>query len=260
MNIENYISSGIIEQYVLGMCNDAEKAELISLRKQHSEVNNAVINFEKALEVQMMATTASTTSKTDDTILSALKNLNTNQTSYSKTIETKPAVVRNFSFAKYAAAASMALLVASGAYNYYQYSNGKAQDEKIAAIIKNNSATLPVGDYKVMTDPNITPVGMYGVPAHAICKCTLYWDKNTDKAYVMIHHLVAPEDGKSYQIFATVNGKQINLGVIDDKIRGRFVEVKDVPFEATAFTVSQEANGNTAPQPTPENIWLQGKI
>ena len=260
MNIENYISSGIIEQYVLGLCNDAEKAELISLRMQHAEVNTAILNFEKALEAQMMATSASTTSKTDDTILSALKHLNTSDTKYTTTPETKPAVVRNFSFAKYAAAASVALLIASGAYNYYQYNKSKEQEATLAATIKNNSATLPIGDYKIITDPNITPVAMYGVPAHAICKCTLYWDKNTDKAYVMIHHLVAPEDGKAYQIFATVNGKQINLGTIDDKIRGRFVEVKDVPFEATAFTVSQEVNGNTAPQPTIENIWLQGKI
>ena len=260
MNIENYISSGIIEQYVLGMCNDAEKAELILLSKQHTEVNTAVLNFEKALEAQMMSTSTTTSSKTDDTILSALKHLNTSDIKYSTTLESKPAVVRSFSFTKYAAAASVALLIASGAYNYVQYNKTQEQAARIADIVKNNSATLPAGDYKIITDPNITPVAMYGVPAHAICKCTLYWDKNTEKAYVMIHHLVAPEDGKSYQIFATVNGKQVNLGVIDDKIRGRFVEVKDVPFEASAFTVSQEVNGNTAQQPTAENIWLQGKI
>ena len=260
MNIENYISSGIIEQYVLGLCNDAEKAELISLRKQHAEVNTAIINFEKALEAQLMATSATTSTKTDDIIINVFKLLNTSETKFSAAVETKPAVVRSFSFAKYAAAASVALLIASGAYNYFQYNKTQEQAERIAAIEKNNSATLPAGDYKIITDPNITPVAMYGVPAHAICKCTLYWDKNTDKAYVMIHHLVAPEDGKAYQIFATVNGKQINLGTIDDKIRGRFVEVKDVPFEATAFTVSQEANGNAASQPTAENIWLQGKI
>ena len=256
MNTENYISSGIIEQYVLGMCNAEEQLELEQHRKNYVAIDEAVISFEKELEQNLMRTTLSTNKNTDDKILSVLKNLqetNTNNTA------PKEAIVRSLSYKKYIAAASIGLLLGSVGYNIYQYNKNKEQENNIANIIKNKSATLPIGDYKILTDPSITPVAMYGVPAHSICKCTLYWDKNTGKAYVMVHHLMPTGDGKAYQLWATVDGKKVNLGVINDTVRDRFVEVSNVPFDANEFMVTLENNGN-AVQPTPGNEWLIGKI
>ncbi len=253
MNIEDYISSGIIEQYVLGMCNSEEQLEVEQYRKNHSKFNDAVIAFEFALEQNMMRTTLSTSKNTDHKILSTFNNLQE-----PKATITKEGIVRSFGFKKYIAAASVGLLLASVGYNIYLTNKNKEQEKNIATLIKNNSATLPIGDYKILTDPSITPVAMYGVPAHSICKCTLYWDKNTGKAYVMVHHLMPTGDGKAYQLWATVDGKKVNLGVINDKVRDRFVEVKDVPFDSNEFIVTLENNGS-ATQPTPGNEWLIGK-
>jgi anti-sigma-K factor RskA len=255
LNTENYISSGIIEQYVLGMCNTEEQLEVEQYRISHTDINNAIIQFEKSLEQNLMASTISTNASTDNKILSTLKNLQPQSK-----LEAKPttAIVRNFGYKKYLAAASIALIIASAGFNIYQYKQNKEQEISIANILKNNSATLPAGDYKILTDPSIIPVAMYGVPAHAICKCTLYWDKNTGKAYVMVHHLMPAKDGKAYQLWATVEGKKVNLGVINDKVRDRFIEVSNVPFDANEFLVTLEQNGN-APQPTPGNEWVVGK-
>jgi anti-sigma-K factor RskA len=255
LNIENYIASGIIEQYVLGMCNTEELLEVEQLRKENASFNEAIISFENELEQKFMRTTMQTSVPTDEKILSALKQL---QTPTANEVPT-PGIVRSFNYKKYIAAASIGLLLASVGYNVYQYKKNKEQEISIANIIKNNSATLPSGDYKIMTDPSITPVAMYGVPAHAICKCTLYWDKNTGKAYVMVHHLMPATDGNAYQIWATVDGKKVNLGVINDKIRDRFVEVTNVPFDANEFMVTLEKDGKAA-QPTPGNEWVVGKI
>jgi anti-sigma-K factor RskA len=255
LNIENYISSGIIEQYVLGMCNTVEQLEVEQLRKDNASFNEAILSFEKELEQKFIDTTMQTSVATDDKVLSALKQL---QTPAANEVST-PGIVRSFNYKKFIAAASIGLLLASVGYNVYQYNKNKEQETSIANIIKNNSATLPSGDYKILTNPSITPVAMHGVPAHAICNCTLYWDKNTGKAYVMVHHLMPATEGNAYQIWATVDGKKVNLGVINDKVRDRFIEVKDVPFDANEFMVTLEKDGKAA-QPTPGNEWVVGKI
>jgi anti-sigma-K factor RskA len=256
LNIENYISSGIIEQYVLGMCNAEEQLEVEQVRKSNIAINDAIIAFEKSVEYNFMATPLQTSAPTDEKILLKLKEL---QATTKNTALPKTVIVGSFSYKKYMAAASIGLLIASVGYNVYQYNKNNEQEINIANIVKNNSATLPIGDYKILTDPSITPVAMYGVPAHSICKCTLYWDKNTGKAYVMVHHLMPTGDGNAYQLWATVEGKKVSLGVINDKVRDRFVEVTNVPFDANGFMVSLEKNGNAA-QPTPGNEWLVGKI
>ena len=55
MDIREYIQSGAVEQYVLGLASNEEAAELLRLRVQYPEVNDAVISFENDLENYLMA-------------------------------------------------------------------------------------------------------------------------------------------------------------------------------------------------------------
>jgi hypothetical protein len=50
LNITNYIASGIIEMYVLGICGEDEKAALIEYATQYAEIAEAIMNVEKNLE------------------------------------------------------------------------------------------------------------------------------------------------------------------------------------------------------------------
>ena len=50
MNIEAYISSGIIESYVLGLASVAESEELQSKVKEYEAVQTALMAFEHILE------------------------------------------------------------------------------------------------------------------------------------------------------------------------------------------------------------------
>ena len=55
MDIKEYISSGVIETYVMGLCSSAETKELEQLRIQYPELNNAIISFEVAMEKKYAA-------------------------------------------------------------------------------------------------------------------------------------------------------------------------------------------------------------
>lgn len=49
--IENYINSGILELYVLGMTTDEETIEITKLAEKHPEIKNEIIAIEYALQV-----------------------------------------------------------------------------------------------------------------------------------------------------------------------------------------------------------------
>ena len=52
MNINDYISSGIVESYVLGLADEAERAEFERMCATHEEVRAARDAFELSLEKQ----------------------------------------------------------------------------------------------------------------------------------------------------------------------------------------------------------------
>ncbi len=254
MNIENYISSGVIEQYVLGLCSEEERTELELLRMQEPMLHKAILDFEIAFEENMMQGNSLPSSKTDASILEAIRSLKTPIVAFKK----EEQKIVSFGWLKPVAAAAVLLLGVSAYYNYNLYNKNKDQANTIASIT-NQPTTLPIGDYNILKNPKITPIAMNGFGTHAICRCTMFWDKNTGKAYVMIHHIMPSGDARDYQLWATVNGKLTSVGLINDKIRDRFVEVTGMPQGANEFIVTLEKAGGSA-TPNLEETYLTGKI
>ena len=75
MDIKSYISSGIIETYVMGICTPEEKAGMEMLRSQYPELNKAIAEFENELEKNLLAHPTEPGEKTDERILQTLKSL-----------------------------------------------------------------------------------------------------------------------------------------------------------------------------------------
>ena len=258
MNNQDYISSGIIEQYVLGLCNEKEQSELNLLRKQDPLFDAAILQFEIELEEKMMRHSFLPGIATDDRILQTLQSFSPQiEAPIVPTATVVPKKVAKFSFVKIAAAASFLLFAVSAIYNYTQYNENKTQAALLAAS-KQIPASLPAANYEILKNPTITPIAMMGQGYHAICRCTMFWDKNTGKAYVMVHHLVPSGDNYDYQLWATVNGKQVSVGTINDAIRDRFIELSGMPENANEFIVTLEKKGGAA---TPDaDVFLKGTI
>jgi len=257
MDIKNYISSGIIELYVMGLCSPEEEKELEQLRRQYPELQEAILRYETEMENKMLRDGTLPPADVDEKILEQLDSLK----KPSLNLPDHKTPVRKMNPAatgwwKPAVAASVALLIVSAFFNYSLYRKNK----KLNALVQNTGApTLPLSDYNVFTDPTITPVAMYGVGTHSICRCTMFWDKKTGKMYIMIHHLPKSSAAKDYQLWAEVDGKPVNVGIINDEIRGRFIEVTNVPYRSAAFTVTLEKAGGNA-EPTVSETYLAGKI
>jgi anti-sigma-K factor RskA len=254
MDIKSYISSGIIEMYVIGICTPEEKAEIEMLRKEYPELSNAIAEFEDKLEKNLLTHSTEPGEKADRRILQTLKSLEAPMPAVSSTSNGN---VKRMNWLKPVAAAAMLLFGASAVFNYILYNKTKEQQALLQA--KEKYSPLPISDYDILKSPYITPVAMYGVGFHAICRCTMFWDKKTGKVYIMIHHLPQSSAQSDYQLWAMVNDKPVNIGLIKDEIRGRFIEMDNVPAGALSFIVTLEKAGGAA-SPTIEETYLAGKI
>lgn len=252
MDINEYISSGIVELYVLELCSEEEKTEMETLRKQHPAVNEAIGRYEMSLEEGLLTNGILPPAAVDEKALQRIDNLQAPVIALPRFDKSE----KNPNWLKFAAAAAVILLLGSAVLNFVLY---RKLDRQSAIIQKEEPLTLPETDYAVMMNPAITPVAMYGVGIHAICRCTLYWDKKTRKAYIMIHHLAKSPSSREYQLWAMVDGKPVSVGLIDESIRGRFIELSKVPPNAKGFLVTLEtAGGNDSP--TENQTYLRGTI
>lgn len=265
--IENVeISTGIIEQYVLGLCSPEDQLVIDLSRQTNLDLDKAILEFELQLEQEMMRGGLLPSKETDSIILSRLSTLNlssANQSTANSSSEVEPQtgvnrqiIIRTI---RYFAVAASVILVVGASYNLIIFSKYKHQQADLISRKLNAISSLPVGDYSILKDPNITTIAMNGVGVHMICRCTMFWDKKTGKVYIMIHHLPLSDNTKDYQLWANVNGKPVSVGIIDDSIRGRFIQLANMPIAASSFSVTLEKAGG-ASLPTEKGTYLRGKI
>ncbi|MEO6538882.1 MAG: anti-sigma factor [Ferruginibacter sp.] len=252
MDINSYISSGIIETYVMGLCTPDEISEVELLRLRSPVFNEAIVKFEKEFENNLQKNATLPGQETDEKILRSLKNLHTPVLD----INDHKFKTKEPAWFKFVAAAAILFFIVSVIFNYILYK--KLDKQQIVLNEKQNYSPLPVADYNILKQPTITPVAMYGVAPHSICRCTIFWDKKTGKAFIMIHHL-PPSSNNNYQLWAMVNGNPVSVGIVNDKIRDRFIEMQNVPAGATAFIVTLEKSGGSL-TPTEEETYLSGNI
>lgn len=271
MDIQAYIQSGIIESYVLGMASDAEAAEVDLLRKKHPEVQNAIDVFSDDIERQALANAVEPPAELKQQILNSLNNQEDEIIPPLSVVREANDVtpVRSMHVWKMAAAASIAALVvsiASTVYYYNQYQNTSQQYQ--ALLIESQSLQANNSIYQtqlkewqsaaeMMADPNMAIIKMPGIKGKEQNMSTVFWDKNTKDVYVMTNKLPAPSAGKQYQLWALVDGKPVDAGMIDATCQG-VCKMKNIP-KAQAFAITLENSGGSL-APTMEQLFVMGAV
>jgi anti-sigma-K factor RskA len=153
VNIQEYISSGIVESYVLGLASNEEKLEFEQLMATNAAVREAKEAFEISLEQHALANAVQPPVALKQKIWADM-NLDIVEAKAGITQQAghtaaaiPPAPVRSMNFTRFLAAASIILLVGSTVLNFLFYNKYKDSvarlDELIASnteMAKNNSA------------------------------------------------------------------------------------------------------------------------
>ncbi len=273
MNIKEYISSGIIEAYILGLASTEEAEEFERMCAAHAEVRNARDLFEQQLERNAIAVGVQPPRKLRSLILSEIE-IDAQQHAPKQIIsdrekeQTAPVFRFTPTLWKYVAAASIILLVGSTVLNFYFFNQYRKTNDLYSQLLTSHNRLA--NDLKIMqakadiyasamdmaSDSDMAVVKMSGLKEHPGNRATVYWDKRTKDVYLMVNNLPAPPAGKQYQLWAIVNGQPVDAGMVNWELGNMNVPIKNVP-SAQAFAITLEKEGGS-PTPTPNTMYVFG--
>ena len=261
MNVKEYISSGIVESYVLGLATDAERLEFETACQQHPEVREARLRFEEALEQKMLQEAIAPPLSVKEKIEADIKQLEEPATqTFSKPHATP---VRRLSVWKALAAASAAALIGVLVWAInLNTRNQRLRNENVALQQQAAQSTAQLRkmeeDGRRMQSPHVKMAAMQGTAHAPGAFATVYWDTASKDVYMMINNLPQPASDKQYQLWALINNQPVDLGVFEMKQQQLLVKMKNVQ-NAQAFAVTLEQRGGS-PTPTMEALYAMGKL
>jgi len=253
VNIQEYISGGMIESYAMGLLTAQEKFEFEQICVTYPEVKAALDAFELHLEEQAMQNSipppVELKQKIADKIFEVKKT--TPIISISKTNSEK------INWLRFAAAACFILLAGS---LWWNMSLKKENETLKLDLTKTNDrlAQMEV-DAATIQKEGMKMVGLGGTNNSPKSFATVYWDTTSHDVYLLVNNLPKPASDEQYQLWAIMNGQPQDMGYIElsDKAL-RFYRMKNAQA-AQAFAITLEKkDGN--PAPNLEKIYVMGNL
>lgn len=259
MDIQAYIQSGILESYVLGLTSAEENAEVERLFDQYFEVRQAIDEFALSIENQAFENKITPPGELKAEILAAVRNEISFVNNGTEEEGFQPTgLVVPFDYMRrwrMIAAASVMLFIVSAALNYYLYNKYNNKSEAYEQLLA-QSQTLEANNqlYQTQVKDWQSAAAMMGDTAMATVKmrspkgkddaATVFWNTKSKDVFVMVNKLPEPRRGKQYQLWAIVDGKPVDAGVLDPGCNS-VCKMKNIP-RAQAFAITLEKEGGSA--------------
>jgi anti-sigma-K factor RskA len=270
LNIQEYISTGILEAYALGELTEAERAQVEKNVSMSPELKAELLKVEETMEAFAMKVAVKPGAELKARIMQQIPGAK-KETIASKKEEVKVVEMPSaqFNHWKYATAASIAFaLIASYlAFNYRQrwsdtqssLDNLIAQNQRMAQDYNTVNQKLDKieNDLSIMESNAFTKVVMKGTPNEPGALASIYWNITSDEVYLNIQELKGISKDNQFQLWAIVDGKPVDAGVFDADFSG-LLKMKNIKG-AVAFAVTVEPRGGKA-SPTLETMRVMGPV
>jgi Anti-sigma-K factor rskA len=243
VNKEDIISSGLLEAYVMGDTTPIENAQVEQWCVQYPEVNDEIIAIEKNLEAYAFANAITPSINVKEKIVAAIKiplQINTQNNGSAKIVSITPW--------KNIAAAAVALLIGSAIFNViyfgkYKDASAKYEDSEKTIATLNANLAEETNEMNVIRSKYSLPLKLKPDIAPKDADAKIYWLTNTGEIYIDPSNLPTTPKGMQYQLWAIVDGKAIDGGLIVSK-DGKLRMQKMKTFgRAQAFAVTLEVEG-----------------
>lgn len=270
MNIQEYIESGIIETYVLGLASPSESAEFERLCAQYPELVAARKKFEEGLEKHASTHAVQPPVGVKVKVLEAIGDTATGGTRESVSLN-PPNIINmqnetkkgSSGMLRFVAAASVVLLIGLAWFSYRSYNeNAELQRSNTALRDKLNSTDSTLNKIldetrDAVKNPNTTVVNMVGTKVAPKSSANIYWDSTSSSVYLVVKNMPKLPSDKQYQLWALIDGKPKDLGVFDATDDKVILKMKNTQ-KAQAFAITIEKTGGS-PSPTLDSMQSLGK-
>lgn len=265
MNIEEYISSGVLESYAAGVLSEPERQQVEENLVRYPELRKELLAIEAVQEKFLQQVAIQPRHIVKEKLLTALAP----KEKGTKVIPLQSSTV-GLPFWKYAAAASISLAFVASymAYTYRErwittvvsLNDLIAQNQQIAQDynVVNNRISKIETDVQILNDPSFKRVVMAGTNNAPEAMAYVYWNEESKEVYLSLQSMRELSQENQYQLWAIIDGKPVDAGVFDGNLDG-LVKMKDIGIGAGAFAVTIEPRGGKA-SPTLETMQVVGNV
>jgi hypothetical protein len=246
---EDIISSGLLELYAVGATTNEETAQVLQAFINWPDVKEDVAHMEDTMEAYAAANGVAPSDNIKQKIATSLNlSLSTENNTINTTHQNGSAKVVSVYPWKNIAAAAVALLIGSAIFNVIYFGKHKnvsakyEDSEKTIALLHANLAE-EANDMNVIRSKYSLPLKLKPDIAPKDADAKIYWLTNTGEIYIDPSNLPAAPKGMQYQLWAIVDGKAIDGGLIVSN-GGKLRMQKMKTFgRAQAFAVTLEVEG-----------------
>jgi anti-sigma-K factor RskA len=266
VNIQEYISSGIVETYVLGLASRDEQLEFEQLAAIHPELQQAREVFEMSLEQHAMDSGVKPPAEVKVRFLEAIGTTTRNNPSLNQTkiitMQNENVPVRRAGWYGPVAAAAVILAIGLGWYAWHINEQNKELQAansvlKVKADSSENVLNQIAGEYEAAKKHNVTVVNMVGTKIAPKSSANVFWDSTSQSVYMVVKNMPKLPNDKQYQLWALINGKPKDLGVFDVSDEKFIIKMNNTQ-KADAFAITIEQKGGSQ-SPTLEKMESMGK-
>jgi hypothetical protein len=278
VDVNEYISSGAIEACVMGLADEQDWKELDQMAKLYPEVKEYREKLERERETEHLPAAIPVPSGLREKVFQSLdfkvpeKNHETPVVPIpAKGSNGKPLVVplvptpKPMKWLQRAVAVSVLLLMGSIILNFYFYSKSVSYQNQYKTLLVSQRSLMTKNQameagFKMMTDPAVKQVVLPGTAKFGESLATVYWDSRSKDVYLMVNNLPKPSPEKQYQLWAIVDGKPVDAGMLemDGKPGDMVHKMRNIPY-AQAFAITLENKGGSK-SPTMEAMYVMGKV
>ena len=264
MNKEEFISSGLLELYATGVSSPEEIQIVEEYLIQFPELKQELNDIEISLENYAQANAIKPSSSVKGKIFSRLFSDEPKEKNEAAPVVPIKKRTNSTSLFRLVAAASFILLIGSAILNYIYYHkyNNANQELRVARqeIEQQGKSNLAMReDLSVMTNKYAQPVVLNGTANSPDALAKIFWMKNTGQVYIDPSNLPEVPVGKQYQLWAIIDGKPVDGGMIATK-KGTYHIQKMKSFgKAEAFAITLEKAGGS-PTPTMSEMIVSAKM
>jgi len=272
VNVEAYISSGILEAYVLGELSEQERLEVEKNLKLYPELRKELALIEETQEQLLMKTAIAPRPSVKQSLFAKIDS----SKQAPKVVQLPPRVPRalggefNLGFWKFSVAASLtvALIASYLAYDYRDkwkktesnLAELTAQNQQMANDYNTVNQRLDAieNDLRVTNNPDFNRIFMRGTANAPGALASVYWNEKTKEVYLSVQDLKKLSQENQYQLWAIIDGKPVDAGVFDSNFTG-LLKMKEIGSGAATFAVTIEPRGGRS-APSLETMQVAGNV
>ena len=299
MNIQAYIESGILEEYVLGTVSPQEKQEVECMSHIYPEIKEELLRTESALEEYALKHQTAPPASLKESLFAKMnfdspdaqkpdEEFAVEESNVAKNISND---IRNGDFveipvpidsadkkvisdvfvreetkevtpfwAKLAIAASVILALFAG-WSAMQVSEMRKTNEAISAEMQNMKKEAVYAEQvaAMYRDPQFKVVKLAGLPKSPESNVSAFWNQQTNEVMLDIQKLPPAPAGKQYQLWSIVGDAPVDLGMLDEEYEKKLLKMKNTKKGSVAFAITLEKTGGV-PSPTMEEMYVMGKV